>query len=312
MGQGGCGTVTIYVDVLIALNLYVTWFLLLAAERLAGSTCPGWRRGLAALAGGVASLAILLPELPFPVLFGGKLLLAAGITWIAGGFGGWRRFCKRMGFFFGANFLFAGCMIALWLLAAPPRLTIRNGMVYYHIPALTLGVSTILAYGAVRLLAFFRDRRVPGELVYRAEIRLCGRRTVCNAFLDTGNRLRDLGGLPVVLCQREVLEGMLPAGVLDALGSPEKAAALDEGWRSRLRLLPSQSVGGSRLLCGLRIDGFRPEGREAVPCVVVPVERLSDGEYQAVTGPELAPEMGAGAPGWGSRPLWERNGHGRG
>ena len=52
MGQGGCGTVTIYVDVLIALNLYVTWFLLLAAERLAGSTCPGWRRGLAALAGG--------------------------------------------------------------------------------------------------------------------------------------------------------------------------------------------------------------------------------------------------------------------
>ncbi len=300
--------VTIYADVLIALNLYVTWFLLLAAERMAGCPCPGWRRGLAALAGGVASLMIFLPELPFPVLFGEKLVLAAIITWIAGGFGGWRRFYKRMGFFFGANFLFAGCMIALWLLAAPPRLTIRNGAVYYHVPALTLGVSTILAYGAVRLLTFFRDRRVPGELLYRAELHLCGKRTVCTVFLDTGNRLRDPGGLPVVLCQREVLDGMLPAGVLEALKSPETAAHLEGAWRSRLRLLPSQSVGGSRLLCGLRVDGFCPEGREAISCVVVPVERLSDGEYQAVTGPELAPETEARSFKGNFRPQWERNG----
>ena len=169
-------------DVLIALNLYITWFLLLAAERLAESRSPAWRRGLASLAGGVASLTILLPELPFLVLLLEKLGLAAAITWIAGGYGGWRRFCKRMGFFFGANFLFAGCMIALWLIAAPPRLTIRNGTVYYHIPALTLALSTIFAYGAVRLLVFFRERRVPERLVYRAEIELGGKRRRAACF----------------------------------------------------------------------------------------------------------------------------------
>ena len=56
--------VTIYVDVLVALNLYVTWFLLLASEALSGRPCKRWRRGLAALAGGLSSLAIFLPGLP--------------------------------------------------------------------------------------------------------------------------------------------------------------------------------------------------------------------------------------------------------
>lgn len=274
-------------DVLIALNLYITWFLLLAAERLAESRSSGWRRGLASLAGGIASLMILLPELPFPVLLLEKLGLAAAITWIAGGYGGWRRFCKRMGFFFGANFLFAGCMIALWLIAAPPRLTIRNGTVYYHIPALTLALSTILAYGAVRLIAFFRDRRVPDRLIYRAEIELGGKKTACSVFLDTGNRLRGPGGLPVVLCQRELLVGLIPAEVLEVLASPKKAASLSgTGWETRLRFLPCESVGGARMLCGLEPDVFRPEGSEAVPCILALAgQRLSDGEYQAVSGP---------------------------
>ena len=139
-GTGGRSMVTVYADVLVGMNLYVTWFLLLASERLAGVRSSALRRGLAALCGGLASLLIFLPELPFPLLFFGKLLLAAGIVWIAGGYGGWRRFCKEMIFFFAANFLFAGAMIALWLAFSPPRLVIRNGAVYYHISALTLAV----------------------------------------------------------------------------------------------------------------------------------------------------------------------------
>ena len=157
--------VTIYVDVLVALNLYVTWFLLLASEALSGRPCRRWRRGLAALAGGLSSLAIFLPELPFLPLFFIKLGLAAVITWIAGGRAG---FWRRMGFFFAANFLFAGVIIALWLMAAPPRLIIRNGVVYYHIQAMTLAVSTVIAYAAAYaygevddMLALAREKGEP-------------------------------------------------------------------------------------------------------------------------------------------------------
>ena len=83
--------VTIYADVLVALNLYVTWFLLLASEALSGRSCRRWRRGVAAFIGGISSLAIFLPELPFGILAAVKLLLAAVITGVAGGKGGFFR-----------------------------------------------------------------------------------------------------------------------------------------------------------------------------------------------------------------------------
>ena len=167
--------VTIYVDVLVALNLYVTWFLLLASEALSGRPCKRWRRGLAALAGGLSSLAIFLPELPFLPLFLIKLGLAAAITWIAGGAMG---FWRRMGFFFAANFLFAGVMIALWLMAAPPRLIIRNGVVYYHIQAMTLAVSTVIAYGAARLYVLLREKTAAKDRVFSARLGYQGKEVV--------------------------------------------------------------------------------------------------------------------------------------
>ncbi len=278
--------VTVYVDVLVALNLYITWFLLLASERLAGSRGSKLRRGLAALVGGLSSLAIFLPELPFPILVLGKLGLAGIITWIAGGTGGWKGFCKRMGFFFGANFLFAGCMIALWFLAEPSRLTIRNGMVYYHIPALTLALSTIIAYGAVRIFAFFRDRSTPENLTYRAEITLRSCTVSCDVFLDTGNRLKGPGGLPVVLCCRELLEKLVPKETAEVLLAPEKAAALTgTGWESRLRFIPCQSVGGTRLLCGIEPDLFFVPGKGKADCILAPAGDLSGDGWQAITGP---------------------------
>ena len=91
----------------------------------------------------------------------------------------------------------------------------------------------------------------------------------------------------MVLCQRELLEGMVPTEILGVLASPEKAAALiGTGWETRLRFLPCESVGGTRMLCGLEPDAFRPEGSDAVPCILALAgQRLSDGEYQAVSGP---------------------------
>lgn len=283
-GTGGKSMVTVYADVLVGMNLYVTWFLLLASERLAGVRSSALRRGLAALCGGLASLLIFLPELPFPLLFFGKLLLAAGIVWIAGGYGGWRRFCKEMIFFFAANFLFAGAMIALWLAFSPPRLVIRNGAVYYHVSALTLAVSTILAYGGIRLFAFFRERRTPEKLLYRAELAVGDRRTVCTVFLDTGNRLRGAGGLPAVLCRREIFAQLFPEEVLAALEDPQKADGLPEEWKRRLTVLPCRTAAGSRTLWGIRTDGFRPERGRAAPCILIPADDLPGEEYQAISG----------------------------
>ena len=57
---------TVYIDVLLAVNLYLTFLLLLAAEKLARTRYGRLRRTLASVLGAVSSLTVLLPA---PELF---------------------------------------------------------------------------------------------------------------------------------------------------------------------------------------------------------------------------------------------------
>ncbi len=279
--KGGRPILVIYADVLIGINLCLTWFLLLASEALSGMHCGRVRRLLAAAAGGISSLCILLPELPFPVVFLGKVGLALLICWIAGGK---RGIFRRSVYFFGTNFLFAGLMIALWLLAAPPRLVIRNGMVYYHFPALTLGISAILGYLTARLIVWLRGKSSAGTKSIRVTAGLDGRESSFTMMLDTGNRLQSPGGLPVVVCGKEAISPMLSQTQLDSLSHPFEPACC---WKKPLRFLPCRTVHGDGLLCAFEPDYLRAEDGTPVRCLIALSREEIRGDYQAVAGEDI-------------------------
>lgn len=284
MGKGGRFIVVIYADVLIGLNLYVTWFLLLAAEQLSGRRCKTWRRGCAALVGGFSSLAIFLPEMPFLFLLCGKLGLGAVITAIAGGRGS---FVKRLAFFLAANFLFAGVMIAFWLILTPPRLIIRNGIVYYHIPAMTLAVSTILAYITAKLLVWFRSRGSVDRNTAQICISFGGREVILEVFHDSGNRLHSIGGKPVIVCGREALKGLLTEEQLETMlncGKCYPAAAA----RMKMQLIPCETVNGSGMLAAFSPDWIRAgEKMVDLDALLAISEQPLHGDFQAVAGNDI-------------------------
>lgn len=276
----------IYIDVLVGLNIYLTWFLLLASGHFAGGSPGRLRQGAAALLGGVSAVVILFPELPFWAMSLYKLLTAAVIVAAAGGYRSLRAYLRRLFCFFAANFIFAGFMIALWLIFTPPRLVIRNGTVYYHISAVTLGISTVLAYGAARLLSLFFARRTGGKEIFAAEVTEGGRRVSFLIFTDTGNRLEGPGGLPVVVCGRAALKRLLPPEEVEALLSPEKLARAGGSFPARVRPIPCRTVTGEKLLWGFEPEGFVPEKGEAVRCLLAASgeEKLSE-EYDGIAGP---------------------------
>ena len=76
----------IYIDILIGINIYITYFLLLAAEKLSGQKASLFRKALASFLGGAASLLILLPEIDGLPLLLIKLCLGAIITAAAFGY----------------------------------------------------------------------------------------------------------------------------------------------------------------------------------------------------------------------------------
>ena len=116
---------TIYIDILVCLNVIVNYFLLLASGKFLSRPYKRWRILLGAFLGGLYSLYILLPQLAqwFTILV--ELAMAATITLTAFGRKGILKTCSC---FFAMSFLFAGSMFLLWKTAAPKNLIINNGV----------------------------------------------------------------------------------------------------------------------------------------------------------------------------------------
>ena len=277
--------IVIYIDILLGINLYITWLLLLAAEKLSGMQPRLWRKVLAAALGSASSLMILLPPLSDLVSAAIKLLSGILLAVIAFGFSPLRRFCKALFWFYGANFLFLGCATLLWMLLEPPRLALRNGFVYYHISALSLILATIAAYSAVRAIAWLSARKLPQNTLRCAAVTVGGDTVSLTVFYDSGNRLYSLSGLPVVICFERRLAALLPPELLSAGQDPSLLSALPKSWSSRVELIPCSSVGGEKLLPAFRPDRFSFDNAPPLPCLIAlsPTPFL-DGEADAIGG----------------------------
>ncbi|MDD6034214.1 MAG: sigma-E processing peptidase SpoIIGA [Oscillospiraceae bacterium] len=278
----------IYLDVLVGLNLYITWALFHCCELLGHFRAKTGRKALASLLGGLSSLLILLPDLQLLPLLLLRMGLAALLTLTAFGWSGRKAFTRQVLLFFFCNFLFAGVMIACWLLFTPPGMAIRNGVVYLHLSALTLILSTIAASLAVRGLSALFWRRKPRRLIRPLRIAVDGKELVLQVFLDTGNRL-CFQGMPVLVCTGDRLRPLLPSPLLAAAEDLSALAALPEGrWKQRLRMVPCETAAGSRLLPAFLPDRLtREDGVSLRALIALTCGSFWGGEADAAAPPEL-------------------------
>ena len=106
----------IYVDILVFLNTVINFFLLLVTAALAGRERKTGRILAAAFLGGIYALILLLPQLNGPVLTLTRIAAAAIMTAVAFPFRSLRTFLFQCGLLYLAGFLFAGLMVAIWIL----------------------------------------------------------------------------------------------------------------------------------------------------------------------------------------------------
>ena len=76
---------TVYVDVLITVNIFIDFMLLVGTGRFLQLRSSLLRLILASLLGGAESLAALLPEIPLPLNLLTDLLFAAALMFVAFG-----------------------------------------------------------------------------------------------------------------------------------------------------------------------------------------------------------------------------------
>ncbi len=233
---------TIYIDVLIVLNIYVNYILLRITAKLTQGKLRAGRCIGASVYGSLYSLLILAPELPTWAVTAIKLIAAVTVVGVAFGIHSRRYLLMNTAAFFSANFILAGGVFAAYTWLGPGYVYIGNSCFYVDLSLMVLIVTTAVMYGAVAIVKRYTDRRAGGE--YRVIVRYRDKVTELTGIADTGNLLTDhFTGAPVVICGQEAMERMTGHVIAGTEGLP-----------SGFRLLPCSTVSSSGV-----IPIFRPD-----------------------------------------------------
>ena len=226
---------TIYVDVLLILNIYVNFFLLRITGAITGSALKTKRCIAAAIYGSFFSLLIIAPDLGIAAVTAIKSAAAVTIVMLAFGVHGKKRLLKDTAAFFAANFILAGTVYAVCCWLKPDFIHISKSFIYIDLSLIVLVLSTAGLYLAVSLIRRFSLTDDAYGSCFHVMIR---HRDICvnlSGLADTGNRLMDhFSGKPVIVCDKDIF-------LQDCDISP---AALPRGFR----LIPCGTVSGSSII----------------------------------------------------------------
>lgn len=272
---------TVYLDVLLFINLYINFLLLRLTSRLTDTPRGFWRILLGAGAGSFFSLWMLLPQVHFIVTAIVKAAMAAAIIFATFGRQRADKFVRLVAVFYLSSYIFAGAMFGIWLAVKPSGMLINNSVVYFNISPLLLIITSALCYAIVWLIsAVSRRLFAPQPRSCSINIAYGGRTVELSALVDTGNSLRDaFSDRPIVIIDGRAAQVLLTEQVpaLTADGEVPKG----------FRVVPYSVVGGGGLMPVFRPDLITAEvdGRTKPLDALVGIssEPLAD-RYGAIVG----------------------------
>lgn len=230
----------IYLDVLIIVNIYITYFTLKATAKLLHIGYNPKRLILASVLGGIFSLTAVLRAGLIPLILL-RTLLTFIITVTAFGFPDIGGLFLRMLINIGGSTVICGISIMLREYTGSTVFNATGGYPYLNISVMTLIIATTLAYTALTIFRRICDKPTTGELI-ELTIKKDGKTVKLSAFPDSGNNLKDfLTGCPVIVCRKEKLDGIFTA---------ENTEMLPSG----TRIIPFSSVGGNGFITAFRAD----------------------------------------------------------
>ncbi|HWI66308.1 MAG TPA: sigma-E processing peptidase SpoIIGA [Symbiobacteriaceae bacterium] len=229
------------VDIFFLANFGMDLVWLGLTARLAGLRAGRWRLAAAAAAGGLLAVWALFPTglwLRSPL---GSALGTLGLLALAFAPCPLMQAGRALGCFLLSGAAIAGTVMLVELrrpgagLVMPP--TFAGGLV--------LAGLALAGAGGRYLWTEAKRRRQLSHGLWTVQVELGGQAVTLQAFVDTGNHLKDpLAGTPVMVAELAAIRPLLPADVCRsvALGW-EGLERLPGAWAARCRLVPYRAVG---------------------------------------------------------------------
>lgn len=281
----------IYLDVLILINLYVTYFQILAVSVFTHRKTVWYRKLSAAGIGAVASLSIFIPQEMVLTLTLLKIFLCALIAFVAFGYTGFRAYAVSVLFLMLVSFVFSGLMLCVWLFAAPMKMLFINGTVYFGVDTMTIILSTCAAYGVVRIIRYILDKNGKTDGKYTVIIKNNGRECRLSALADSGNGMVDcFSGLPVIVCRRDMCADVSPPAI-EMIENNSDISDIGTQMIKGVRIMAFSTVGKGGLICMFKaesvvIDDETNEEKYPVNALIGIVIGGRQ-EYEAIFNPKI-------------------------
>lgn len=277
----------IYIDVLVALNILVTYILLVCSRVISKIPTNKYAVALASFIGGISSLVIFFDDIGIAFSLVYKTVSAGIIVAVAFLPKSFKVFIKTFLSFFTASFIFAGAMYALEITVAPSNILYYNGTVYFNMSLTYLIGSVFAIYGVFIAVDYIIGRKISDESKCELTVKFNSCEVSLSALVDTGNTLTDgLSSRPVTVAE---LSAVAPLFTFDELRFFEegKAENVPQRLKKRVRVVPCKVVQNESLLPAFIPDKITVKTKNGIVetdfCVIaVTKSDLSSGEYRAL------------------------------
>lgn len=227
---------TIYVDVLVVINMFEDFLLLLCVKYILRLKVKHLRVIAASIIGGLTSISVLLPSVNFLLSVIIRLLLGVSLAFIAFGYKSKKQFIKTSLTLIMLSFLFSGAMIFFYLAIKPDGMYIVNDVVYFDISPILLIILTVVIYFILSIYRKVFQNHVGSGLVHSIKILYKNNQVEFKCKTDSGCNVKEpFSGSSVIITERNQLGDMQIS-------------------EQNLRVIPFESLGGRGI-----IKGFKPD-----------------------------------------------------
>ena len=227
---------TIYIDILIFINMFQDFIMLLLVKKLLHIKTKFYRIIIASAFGGISSLVALLPTLNFIFNIIINIFIASILILVAFGFGNLKSFIKHTSSLFVISFLTNGAMIFFYLAIKPKGMYILNDTVYFNISPLLLIIITGITYFILFLYKKLFNNHSKHYLIKKVTVIYKDREYIIPCKVDSGCNLQEpFSGNYVIIIEKSELPDI----------------KIDE---KKMRIIPFSTVAGNGLLKGFKAD----------------------------------------------------------